>query len=320
MYKKIYNKIKEYDTIVIARHIGVDPDALGSQLGLRESIKKTFPNKHVYAVGAGAKNKFKYFPKLDKLETTNGALLIVLDTPDKKRVDISSYDGYDYSIKIDHHPFIEKYCDMEYINPSSSSASELVLNLIYKNSLIIDSEIAEMLFIGIMGDTNRLLFSTSKDTLRLVYKLIKDYELDMDKLFQNLYMRPLNEIRLEGYIGLNMTVTDNGLSYIKINNDIITSYGVDVGSAGNIINNFNNIEEVLVWVIVSEDIKNNLYKFNIRSRGPVINTVAEKYNGGGHKFAAGARISNVEDVDKLIYELDEACKDYLLEEELSDEN
>ena len=45
MLEKIYKKIEEFDTIVIARHIGVDPDALASQLALRDSIKLTFPNK-----------------------------------------------------------------------------------------------------------------------------------------------------------------------------------------------------------------------------------------------------------------------------------
>lgn len=47
MYKRIYKEIKKYDTIVIARHIGVDPDALASQLALRDSIRLTFPNKKV---------------------------------------------------------------------------------------------------------------------------------------------------------------------------------------------------------------------------------------------------------------------------------
>lgn len=319
MYKNIYNKIKEYDTIVIARHIGADPDALGSQFGLRESIRKTFPKKRVYATGIGTR-KYKYFPKADKLEDINNALLIVVDTPDKKRVDINSYSGYNYIIKIDHHPFIEKFCDMEYIKPETSSASELILNLIYKTDLVIDKEIAELLFLGVMGDTNRLLFNTSRNTVRLIYKMIKDYDLDINRLYQNLYMRPLSEIRLEGYIASNMIVTNNGLAYLKINNDLITEYGVDAGSAGKIINNFNNIEEVLVLALVSEDIKKNLFRFNMRSSGPIINTIAEKYNGGGHNYAAGAKVPTMEDVDKLISELDEACKDYLLEEELRDED
>ena len=39
VYKKIFKQIKKYDTIVIARHIGADPDALGSQFALKEIIK-----------------------------------------------------------------------------------------------------------------------------------------------------------------------------------------------------------------------------------------------------------------------------------------
>ena len=34
MYKKIFREIKKYDTIVIARHSGVDPDAMASPIGL----------------------------------------------------------------------------------------------------------------------------------------------------------------------------------------------------------------------------------------------------------------------------------------------
>ena len=59
VYKKIFKLIKKYDEIVLARHIGPDPDAVASQIALRDSIKLTFPNKRVYAVGAGV-SKFKY--------------------------------------------------------------------------------------------------------------------------------------------------------------------------------------------------------------------------------------------------------------------
>ena len=37
-FKEILKKIKEFDKIVIARHIGADPDALGSSLGLKNLI------------------------------------------------------------------------------------------------------------------------------------------------------------------------------------------------------------------------------------------------------------------------------------------
>ena len=62
-FKQIYKQIKKYNKIVIARHIGPDPDAVASQIALRDSINLTFPDKKVYAVGNSV-NKFKYFGTL----------------------------------------------------------------------------------------------------------------------------------------------------------------------------------------------------------------------------------------------------------------
>ena len=66
LYKEIYKKIKEYDKIVIARHIGADPDALGSTLGLKELILNTFPEKKVSVIGVYS-SVFKYMGRMDKL-------------------------------------------------------------------------------------------------------------------------------------------------------------------------------------------------------------------------------------------------------------
>ena len=308
-YSDILQEIKKYDKIVIARHIGVDPDAYASQIALREAIKLTFPNKRVYAVG-NSSSKFNYFPKLDKMPEELGGLLVVVDTPDKKRVDLPDMSKFTKTIKIDHHPWIEKFCDMEYIDDKASSASEIILDFINNVGLSMKGEIAEILFMGIVSDTNRFLFSTTSRTFLLVSRLLKNYPMDISKLYENIFLRPLREIRLQGYIEQNMVVSQNGLAHIMITNDIINELGVDSGSAGNLVNNLNSISEVLVWVMISEDVKNGLYKFNIRSRGPIINTIAEKYNGGGHKYAAGARVANMEDVEKLLGELENVCLEY----------
>ena len=314
MFKRIFKEIKKYDNIVIARHIGVDPDAMASQIGLRDAIKLTFPDKNVYAVGAGGA-KFTFLGKLDHFEGDyNNTLLIILDTPDKKRVDCSDVDRFPFRIKIDHHPFVEEFCDVEYIDDTASSACELVIRMIYDTKLKASKEIMEVLYLGLVSDTNRFMFNNSTAlTFEIVSRIIKDYNLDISSLYEPLYMRPLNEIRLQGYMSKEMTVTENGLGYIKISDDILKEYSVDVASSGNMINNFNYIEEILVWMAITEDVKNKLFKVNIRSRGPIINTVAEKYNGGGHKLASGAKVSTMEEVDLLIKDLDLVCSKYIEE-------
>ncbi len=106
MYNEVIKRIKEFDTIVIARHIGVDPDALCSQLALRDAIRLTYPDKKVLAIGTGS-SKFIHLGRLDKLEKVENALLIITDTPDLKRVDRLDFSIGAYSTKIDNHPFME---------------------------------------------------------------------------------------------------------------------------------------------------------------------------------------------------------------------
>ena len=111
-----------------------------------------------------------------------------------------------------------------------------------------------------------------------------------------------------------MIVTDNKLGYIVISNDTLLELGVDTASPGNMINNFNYIKEVLVWVTITEDRKNNQYRLSIRSRGPVINEVAEKHHGGGHKYASGVKPPSLDAAMKVIDDLDLLLSDYLKKE------
>ena len=323
MFLKIYELIKKYENIVIARHIGVDPDAMASSFALKNSILLTFPDKHVRLAGTGS-GRFSYFGKFDKNEEVKeNTLLIVTDTPDIKRIDgVPDISKFSDVIKLDHHPFMEKFSEnsIEYIDVNAGSASQVVLELIKSTDLLMDKQIAEQIFWGIVSDTNRFMFndSTSK-TFHLVGELLEKYDLDLQKLYEPLYARPLEEVRLEGFIATNMQVTENGVAYMKISNQILEEYKTDAAAPGNMIGDFNYIDGIWVWMFVTEDVKNNNYRISIRSRGPIVNGAAEKYNGGGHKFACGARITDPALADNLIKDLDEICLKYKKEKEKREE-
>lgn len=311
IYKKIYRTIKKYNTIVIARHIGPDPDALASSLALKDIILNKFPKKNVYAIGASA-NKFKYLGQLDKLpEDVSKALLIVTDIPDSKRIDGASYKDFAYRIKIDHHPYVETFCEIEWIDDKASSASQMVMELAFNTPFKITKEIAEKLYTGLVTDTNRFLYSyTTEKTFSLVAKLLKENKIDTDKVYNNIYMRPLKELRFQGYISQNLKLTPNGVAHLLITEDKMHEYNIDVATAGNMINNFNYIDEILVWVLFSVDTLNNNIRVSIRSRGPTINTVAQGFGGGGHAYASGIKVKTYEETLEIVEELDKVCLEY----------
>lgn len=313
MYKDIYKLIKKYDSIVIARHVGGDIDALGSQIGLKEIIKETFPDKKVYAIGAYS-SRFKFVGSLDKEDEIDfdNSLLIVLDTPKVSRIDIEDLSKYKTRIKIDHHPFEEKFCDIELINEEKSSACEMIIDLVTNTKLKINKSAAEKIYMGIVSDTNRFMYpSSSSETMSLASKLISDYGVNPPELYEKMYLRSIDEIRFIGYVFQNIKVTKNGVGYIKITDEIQKEFGMDAASTGNMIGELSYVNELLAWITFSEDKKQNMVRVSIRSRGPVINTLAMQYNGGGHKLASGIRLPNFDLSDEIVERLDGVCEEYI---------
>ena len=316
MYKEIVKLIKKYDSIVIARHIGGDIDALGSQIGLKEVIKETYPNKKVYAVGAYA-SRFKFVGPLDKEEDIDfdNSLLIVLDTPKVSRLDVEDISKYNHRVRIDHHPFEEEFCDIELVDENKSSTCEMIVELCLNTKLKITKSAAEKLYMGMISDTNRFLYPcTTSDTLALASLLVSKYGIKPPELYEKMYLRNLDEIRFIGYIFQNIKVTKNGVAYIKITDEIQKDFGMDPASAGNMVGELSYINDFIVWITFSEDKKQNMVRVSIRSRGPVINTLAMQYNGGGHKLASGIRLPNFDLSDEIIERLDILCEEYVVNE------
>ena len=311
--KKIYRKIKQYDVIVIARHTSPDPDAIASQIALRDSIKLTFPKKEVYAVGTSVA-KFKYYGVLDRIDETTftkNSLLIACDVPNTSRIDGVDKDAFTEILKIDHHPSDEEFGECDWVDETSSSTCQMIIELLLSIPLKYDRNIAENLYLGVVSDSDRFLISyTTAKTFYLVAELIKKTQIDFTHLYSYLYERPIEEIKFHGYLSENLTITPHGLAYINIDSETLKRYNVDPATPSNMINDFSNIKDVYVWIFVTFDEKNDIYKVNIRSKGPIINEAASNYGGGGHKMASGVRTKNKEDIAKLIDDLDKICEEY----------
>ena len=191
------------------------------------------------------------------------------------------------------------------------NASQIVVELIKDTKLKLNKSVCEKLFIGIVGDTNRFLYYyTTGKTFELVSYMIRETNFNFTSLYEPMYLRNLHELRFQSYIITNLTLTEDGFGYIKLNQDILDEYGIDASTAANMANNLTYIEGMYAWAVFAYDKANNNIRGSIRSRGPIINKVAENYNGGGHIYASGVRLESFDIVDNIINDLNNTCKEY----------
>ena len=314
--KKIIQTIKDYETIIIHRHVRPDPDALGSQAGLKEIIKQSFPDKSVYIVGEEDPS-LHFLVRMDQISdrTYDQALVIVCDTANAARISDTRYDLGEKIIKIDHHPNVDQYGELRWVDTDASSTSEMIYDFYLQaqaEGFLINDEAARLIYAGIVGDTGRFVFpNTTKKTFQFAADLVT-YDFDRTDLYTNLYSVKDNVARLKGYILQHFSLSPSGMSSIKLTKEILEEYHIDPMESGALVGTLGNIEGMKAWAVFIEE--ENLIRVRLRSKGPVINDLAAKYNGGGHPMASGASVYSWEETDQVIQDLEQVCKQYRNEE------
>ncbi|MGX7068383.1 DHH family phosphoesterase [Gemella bergeri] len=321
LYEEIFLKIKESDKIIIHRHERPDPDAYGSQGAMYQIIKVNFPEKEVITVGKDSPSLCFLFENKEVTEEDyKDALVIITDTANFPRVDGKLFTKNNFLIKIDHHPPLDNYADINLVDTEVSSCSELIYNFYTyinkKYGIVLNDEAAKLLYLGIVGDTGRFLFpNTSADTLRVASELIK-YNFNMSKLLDKMEIIDDNIMRFRAFIFDNYNVYHDGVAYLKITKEDMDKYKVDPGEVSTGVNLIRNLKGLYAWCFAIDE--GNKVRVRLRSKGPIINTLAEKYAGGGHPMASGATVKNWAELDDLLDDLARLVSDYRKENEILD--
>lgn len=311
MKEQIIREIENYETIIVHRHVRPDPDAYGSQGGLVEILKQSYPEKKVYAVGK-EEPSLHYMRRLDQItdEEYEKALVIVCDTANQERVCDKRYRQGEKLIKIDHHPNEDPYGDLVWVDTTASSTSEMIYEfyLTYKErGLKLSDEAARLLFAGIVGDTGRFLYpSTTDKTFAYAGELIH-YNFSRPELFNQMYDLDVKVIKLKGYVLQNFEALANGAACVYLKKELLEEYDVRPSDASLLVSELGSIKGIKAWVFFIEE--EDQIRVRLRSKGPIINVLARKYNGGGHPLASGASIYSWDEAEKVINDLIELCKE-----------
>lgn len=299
----ILAKIKAYDDIVIHRHKNPDPDALGSQLGLREILRTNFPEKTIAAVGFDEPS-LAFMASMDQVadDTFKGKLVIVTDTANTPRIDDERYQTGDFLIKIDHHPNDDAYGDLLAVNTTASSASEIIANFAFDNGLQVSDEAARLLYAGIVGDTGRFLYpATTPKTLYTAAKLA-ERNFDRAGLMREMDSFDMKIAKLQGYVYENLEISPEGAARIFITQDLMKAYNISDSETSAIVSAPGKIKEILTWAIFVEQ-PDGHFRVRMRSKAMPINEIAKAHAGGGHPLASGANSYSLEENAEIFQQL-----------------
>lgn len=313
--EEILATIKAFDRIIINRHQRPDPDALGSQVGLAEILRASFPKKEIYQVG-GPVEGLDYLALMQTIpdDLYKGALVIVTDTANAPRVSDQRYDQGAKLIKIDHHPNDEPYGELVWVNTKASSCSEMIVSFwqMFQNELTMTQEAARLLYAGIVGDTGRFLYpATTATTLRLSAELL-DYGFDAPKINRQLDQVSRSVARLSGYVYENIEIDEIGAGKVILSQELQQRFGVVDSETSAVVSLPGKIDEVMAWAIFVEQ-PEGYYRVRMRSKGPVINEIAKRHHGGGHPLASGANAKDLEEVALIYQEIQAAIKEFQAE-------
>ena len=305
MFEKIIDAIKEFDTIIIHRHSKPDGDALGSQIGLREIIKESFPEKTVYTVGDGSSRYgFMEGSVMDEIDdgVYKNALAIVLDTSASALISDDRYKTAKKTARIDHHIFCEEICDIEVTDTSYESCCGLITKFALEGGFKLSSLAAKSLYTGMVTDSGRFRYdSTNANTFRLAAVLM-EAGFDTNDIYANLYADDFSFIRLRAQFVLKIQFTDKNVAYIYTTKEEVATYEADTFTISRaMVGTMGDIKGVNVWVNFTETEDGVLAE--LRSNKYNINPIAVKYGGGGHAKASGATLKNRDEAMQMLNDL-----------------
>jgi len=302
--KALLNKPRN---IVITMHYRPDADALGSSMALALFLRKLhhkvdvicpspYPTFLNWMLGSAKVHVFseQNSPQISQL-TKDADLIFCLDFSSLYRLkSMESLVGTSSAKKIiiDHHLDPENFGHWKFWDVTASSTGEMVYKLIEKmdGESMIDKEIAECLYAGIMTDTGSFQHSNTTQGSHSITAALMKAGADVNKISRLIYhTSSLNRIKFLGFaLSKRLTIMEKEkTAYFTISKEDYQKYKLQIGDTEGLVNYGLSIKGIKLAALISE--QKGEVRISLRSNGdcPVNELAKEYFQGGGHKNAAG---------------------------------
>ena len=311
-FEQIGQALREGVRFAVLGHVRPDGDALGSQLALGLSLKQLGKDVRIWNE-EGMLEKYSFLPNANLLtkppaEPEDVDVAIALDTAIQNRLgnSLPAVRSAKVWINIDHHPSNPGYGDLVYIDPKSPATGQILFDLIKSEKLPIDAAIAENLYVAVSTDTGSFQYpNTTARTLEIAAELVRA-GVDVGRVSQLTY---------ENYPRRRVELLRDLLGTMRFDaNDRVASFSLSLATAKKLgvlpedneglIDHLRAIRGVIVAVFF-EELADGKVRVSMRSKNEKVNVCAicEKFGGGGHVLAAGARVrGSLAEVERKILE------------------
>lgn len=315
------NIIKPAEKIVLTTHVVPDGDAIGSELAFYEYLKQLGKNPEIinhsptpyFLQFLDKENKILVFKEnIDKYKDKilNADLIVILDTNEFSRTRTMEpfiIESKAKKICIDHHLGIvtENY-DYVISDIDAPATCQMLYHIIKKDSTdYINAQAASALYTGIMTDTGSFRYPrTTSETFRICADLI-EHGADPVYIYEKINAEsPISKIKLLSSFLSSLEFHENNKVCIgMLTKDDFNKAGADETEIDGFSSFIMSLQGVVLGMVVIE-LQQNI-KLSFRSKGEIyVNKLAQEFEGGGHKNAAGANVpkQDFNAVKKMILE------------------
>lgn len=305
---EIMNLIKNHKNVLILTHKKPDGDAAGSVFAFAAALKKIDISANILFEDYNRKFNLIATQKISSYFDKNRIeLVIVLDCGNKNR--LGKYENLlenKIVVNIDHHISNVNFGDYNYVVPTASSTSEIIFDFVKD---LLDEKIAAALYAGIISDTGGFRHScTTVKTHTIVADLLK-FKFPFTRIYNELMMeKTLDEVKFLAMTIENLEI----ISHLKLAISYLTFEQINSVNnkfTGGLVEFIKNIYGIEIAAMIIENEK-KVCKISFRSNYIDVNEIAENFDGGGHKLAAGGILkANIRQTkEKIIQVIGEKLK------------
>jgi phosphoesterase RecJ-like protein len=309
-FDQIGRALREHQTFAVLSHVRPDGDALGSQLALGVSLRQLGKNVRIWNE-EGMLDKYSFLPCANLLtrppaQPEDVDVAVALDTAIQNRLGttVAAIKSAKLWINIDHHPSNPGYGDIVYIDPKSPATGQILFELMTQQQLPIDPAIAENLYVAISTDTGSFQYpNTTARTFEIAAELVR-VGVDVGRASQLIYENyPRRRVELlRDLLGTMQFDAKDRVASFSLSMATAKKLGVLPEDNEGLIDHLRAIRGVIVAVFF-EELPDGKVRVSMRSKSEKVNVCAicEKFGGGGHVLAAGARVKGtLAEVEKKI--------------------